>query len=421
MLSKLFSIGKDELFRGSFVLFVMFGFYNVLNYIFQMSMARTLGPSDYGVLAALMSLVYLFSIPTEAVQTVVARYTSAFNARREQGKIKDLLIRSLRRSTTFAFLGFILLLACTHFLSSFFSIPARLVGVTGVILFVLFTIPVTRGIIQGKKRFFALGGSLLIESFLKIIIALVLVIVGLGVYGAIIGVIIGLALAFVISLFVLRDVVAHTRQTEASSYFTRGNLTVLVAITAVVLLYSTDILFARKFFSPVEAGEFAFISLIGKVIFFSSAAVAKAMLPLSTEGFEQGRKTSRILKKAIAFVMVIALTALVFYLLIPREIIWIIGLGSDAYLGGADFLFTMGLAYSFFSIANIIVLYKISINRIGKHAFFLMLFPVIQIILFYLFHKTQMEFSLALVCSGALFLMYTLAIALKDLLPRPDK
>lgn len=418
MLSKLFSIRKDELFRGSFVLFVMFGFYNVLNYVFQMSMARTLGPSDYGVLAALMSLVYLFSIPTEAVQTVVARYTSTFNARREQGKIKDLLIRSLRRSSVFAFLGFVLLLACIPLLSSFFSIPAGLMGVTGIILFVLFTIPVTRGIIQGKKRFFALGSSLLIESFLKIIIALILVIGGFGVYGAMIGVIGGLALAFLISLFVLRDVIVHARHVEASSYFTKRNLSVLVAITAVVLLYSTDILFARKFFSPIEAGEFAFISLIGKAIFFSSVAVAKAMLPLSTEGFEQGQKTSRILKKAIAFVMVIALAALVFYLLIPQEIIWIIGLGSEAYVGGADFLFTMGLAYSFFSIANIIVLYKISINRVGKHAFFLILFPVIQIILFYLFHETQLEFSLALVCSSALFLLYTLAISLKDLLPR---
>ena len=81
-------IKKDGLIRGSLVMFIMIGIFNVLNYVFQMSMARLLGPADYGILAVLMSIVYIFGIPSEAIQTVITRYTSKLGIKKENGKIR---------------------------------------------------------------------------------------------------------------------------------------------------------------------------------------------------------------------------------------------------------------------------------------------------------------------------------------------
>ncbi len=49
-------IWSSELGRGAIILLVMINIYNVLNFAFHFSMARLLGPADYGILAVLMSL-----------------------------------------------------------------------------------------------------------------------------------------------------------------------------------------------------------------------------------------------------------------------------------------------------------------------------------------------------------------------------
>ena len=59
---KISRIKKDELIKGGFILLITIGIFNILNYIFQMSMAKILGPADYGVLAVLMSFIYIMTI-----------------------------------------------------------------------------------------------------------------------------------------------------------------------------------------------------------------------------------------------------------------------------------------------------------------------------------------------------------------------
>ena len=85
MLKKLFS---NELAKGGLSLFIMFNLLNLLNFIFQISMARLLGPTDLGVLATIMILLYFLAIPTEAIQLLATKYTSRFNGKKEYGKIK---------------------------------------------------------------------------------------------------------------------------------------------------------------------------------------------------------------------------------------------------------------------------------------------------------------------------------------------
>ena len=75
-------IKKNELFRGSLILFILINFGNLINYLYQIVMARMLGPSDYGILAVLVSLTYIFAIPTLAIQTVVSKKIAIFNAQK---------------------------------------------------------------------------------------------------------------------------------------------------------------------------------------------------------------------------------------------------------------------------------------------------------------------------------------------------
>ena len=106
MLKKIGSLWKDELVRGSLVLFLMINLFNFLNYVFHFTMARMLTVEDYGVMVVLMSFVYVFSIPVEAIQTIISKYTSKFS--KSPGKIKDLFLMTMKKAVRISVLLFML-------------------------------------------------------------------------------------------------------------------------------------------------------------------------------------------------------------------------------------------------------------------------------------------------------------------------
>ncbi|MBI2631476.1 oligosaccharide flippase family protein [Candidatus Pacearchaeota archaeon] len=408
MLNKILNLKSDALIKGSFILFIMLLFYNIFNYVFQISMARMLGPADYSILAALMSLIYLFAIPNEAIQTVISKYTSKFTAFNQKGKIKFLLIRSMKKGILFSSILFLISLPIFYFLSIFLKISFMLMLLTSLFVFYVFTFPITRGIIQGQKKFMALGSNLTLESIIKAIFAIIFVSLGLKVYGAMFAVIVGWLISFILSFFIIKDIIKSKRENENFGRVYQANLPVIIAITSIVLMYSLDIILARRFFLPQNAGEFAFISLIGKVIFFVSAAIGKALFPISSEDFAKGKKTSSLFKKSLILTCLIATVALLIYLFFPKEIIYLISLGSNQYLAASSILFITGLSYSFLSITNIIILYKLSIDQVSNKAYYLLTFPAFQVLLFFLFHSSLSQFAISLLISNSLMLLYSL-------------
>ena len=126
---------NDELVRGSIILFVLMSIFNILNYVYQISMARMLGPADYGVLAVLMSFVYIFGIPSEAIQTIISRYTSRFNIKKNFGKMKDLAFRSMKKGVFFATIVFVIFLVVAFFLADILKIEYWLLAITGLFIF----------------------------------------------------------------------------------------------------------------------------------------------------------------------------------------------------------------------------------------------------------------------------------------------
>lgn len=407
MIAKLRVIGKDELVRGSIVLVFMIGLFNVLNYAFQISMAKMLGPADYGILAVLMSFIYLFSIPTEAIQTAISRYVSKFNLNKEFGKIRWLIRKSTSKGGKIAGLIFLGFLPVAYVFSIILDIRFTLIALTGLFIFYVFAIPIIRGVLQGRKKFLGLGGNLVIESLVKLVFSILLVFLGLKVYGAMAGVLIGSIACFAASFGMLKEIMKSKEEKAELENVYYANLPVLAAITSLVLMYSIDIIFARAFFSPEVAGQYAFVSLIGKTILFISLAIGKAMFPLSSEGFESGRQTSGILKKSVLIVTVIAITALIFFFFLPEAIVKIISLGSDQYIGAANVLFTLGLAFSLLSISNVIINYHLAIHKKSNY-FSLLIINVIQAVLLIIFHSSLQEFSRAILASNAIMFLYSI-------------
>jgi len=407
---KIKNIMGDELIKGSLILFVMINVFNFLNYIFHFSMARMLGPSDYGVLAVLMSVIYIFTIPSESIQTIVTKYTSKFNIKKEYGKIKDLLYRSMKKGFLFSLLIFIIFILISFFLSSFLKIKFYLFFLTGLFIFYVFFIPIMRGILQGRKKFTELGLNMIMESSIKVLLAITLVLTGLKVYGAMAAVLISGLITFIFVFFFLKEILSSKRKRGDFKGIYSYGLPVFVAIISVVLIYSLDIILAKRFFSGEIVGEYAAASMIGKMIFFGTYAIGKAMFPLTSETHEVGKETKKILGKSLKIVSVLSGIALVFYLFFPKLIIRI--LFGSAYVNGAGILFILGLAFTFLAFSNIIILYELSIGK--RHfPFILLFFVILQVILLSIFNSNLVEFSFVILIVNFLMFVYNLFILLK--------
>jgi O-antigen/teichoic acid export membrane protein len=406
MIDEIKRLGKDELVKGSFILFIMINIFNLLNYLFQFFMARLLGPSDYGILAVLSSLIYIFAIPSEAIQTIMTKYTSDLNLNREYGKIKDLFYRTLKKTLKMSSVIFLLLIPIAFILSNFLKINLSLLLLTNFFIFCVFILPITRGILQGTRKFFKLGLTMAIEALTKVILAVSLVFLGWKVYGAIGAALISVLIGFIVTIFFVKGILTSKRERTNIQGIYSYSFPVFVTISTIILMYSLDIILAKRFFAPDIAGKYAVISMLGKIIYFGTFAIGKTMFPMSNENHENGKNTSRILIKSIKMVSVLSAAILLIYLLFPKFIIST--LFGAVYTDVSSILFIIGLTFTFISLSNILILYSLSINKIKRSCFSLLFFVLLQIVLLNIFHSSLLEYSLAFLAVSFLMFVYSL-------------
>lgn len=387
----------SELGKGTIILFFMMNLANFLNFVFHFIMGRMLGPSDYGVLAVLMSLMYIYSIPVESIQNLISRYTTKLKVKKEFGKIKYLLVKSLKRGLIFSSIIFILLVPISYFLSIFLEINFWLIIVANIFIFSAFSSPITRGVLQGRKKFGFFGGSLVIESALKISIGVLLVLLGMKVFGAVMGALIGVFTGVVISIYFNKNLLKNkTKKTEFEEIYSQS-IPYFVATIVILLMFSLDIILAKRFFSAEIAGKYAVLSMLGKMVFFATMSIGKAMFPLTSEKSDSGKDSKELFRKSIAMIILAGVSAVLVFTFFPQLIVSI--LYGSQYIDIAQYLVFSGIAFSFIALSNLVFIYGLSTNKL-RYSPLIFIFLVIEIVLLSLFHDNVFEYILAFMFSN---------------------
>ncbi|MEM3405628.1 MAG: oligosaccharide flippase family protein [Candidatus Pacearchaeota archaeon] len=407
MFNKIKNLKKDELLKGSFLLIFSIFIFNLFNYFFHMLSARMLDAADYGILASLMALIYIFSIPSESIQTIITKNVSFFN-KKNDGKIKNLLKKILKKCLFFAFVFFICFLFISLFLSYNLKINFLLLFLTGIFIFISFITPVIRGILQGKKKFDLLGFNIISEGLIKIILTSIFLYFGLKVYGAITAVILSSFLSFLLGFLFIKDILLKKEDKAEIRNNNFDNCIILLITMIITIFYSLDVLFARKFFDPTLSGQYSFVSLVGKINLFIGFSIGKVMFPLSLEKFNGKKQTKNLFKKAILLNLLISFVILSLYFFVPKQIIKILSLGSNKYLEASNILFILGISFVFLSFSYIIFLYLFSINKIKRFPFFTIFILFLFILLLNLFHYNIFQFSLIILFCCFLIFVYSL-------------
>jgi len=394
------NLGKISkgLFGGSLILLVTINLFNALNYFFHFVMARMLNAIDYGILVALMSMLYIFNVSTEAIQTIITKYASQESS---FGKVKNIIKRSLSKSIYVSSYLFFMYLVIAIFLSRFLRIEYSLLALTGLLIFSAFLLPIGRGILQGKKRFKSLGYNMILEAVVKLSLAILFVYIGWKVHGAILGVFLGSIVSFGFSFLSFRDILSSEEiKSDTREIYSYG-LPVFVVIFVILAFYSMDVILAKAFFSDELAGQYAIASVLAKIIFFGTLPISKAMFPLSSEASTNDKSSKNILNKSLIILGGCVSISLVVMYMFPELMVKIFS--GTIYEESISILFFLSISMSLISFTNLILLYKLSLGKI-KNFYIMIIFLVFQIFLLSMYHSNLVEYSLTLIFLNLLFL-----------------
>jgi stage V sporulation protein B len=388
---------NKALIGGSLILLITINIFNFLNLIFNLAMARMLSLADYGVLTLLTSFILVFSIFGESIQTILSKYSANEN---NPGKLKNIIIKSFGKAARYSLLLFAAFLLASFLFSWLFDISYFLIALVGLMIFVVFFIPITRGALQGRKRFSSLGINMVIEATVKLVFAILFVLIGIKIYGALLGIILGSFAALLLSVFNLKDIFSSKEEPSRTPDIYSYSKPVFVTIVSLILFLTADIFLAKMFFSPETAGAYAIASTIAKIIFIGTQPISKAMFPF-TAGIKKKSESQRAFINSLFIIGLLIILSLIVVWLFPD---WIIKIYSGkTIVEAAHILPYLAIAMSLLSIANLVLYYRLSLGKTSSSAF-LLGFVAVQAILLTIFRSSLFEFSVALITATAIFL-----------------
>ncbi len=395
----------DRLTRQISVVFVASTLANVSNYLFHIFMSRALGPSNYAVLASLISIFFIVSIPATTIQTAIARYTSHFRAQNKYGKIRLLLSGSLKRLSLTGIGVFVIFVLASPYIASFLKISSTVpVIIIGASLSLAFVLPSPLGILQGLQRFGQFGTNLVVQSFSKLLVGILLVYVGLGVSGALsaftISFLAGLVIAFTPLAFLFRE--SKTDDDVSFSEIYKYCLPVLITILCFTVLTNIDVVLVKRFFASSEAGYYSAASVVSKIIIYLPGAIGIVMFPRTSELHSLKQDTIPVLRRSLFYTALLCGGAMLGYFAFPSLIVRVI-FGKE-YLATIPLIGLFGLAMYFFSLTYILLMYQLSIHRL-EFVKILAIATALEVILIMLFHQTLTQVILSLLVVS-LFLFF---------------
>lgn len=357
---------------------------NFLNYLYHLVIGRMLGPSSYGELAALISLIGLLGIIPASLSLAITKFvSSAKNEAQVNNLISWLKAKILQASLLF----FTAVLVLSPALSSFLNIHKTFYFVLIAVSF-LFTLQsgLNRSILQGLLKFKEMVVSVLAENSAKLSLSVLLVYLGLNVGGAMFALVTAALLGWYITNFYLRY---HTINNPGLSpdikLMLMFTFPILIQSVATTSLYSSDVILVKHFFSSHDAGIYASLSTLGKIIFFGAGPIGAVMFPLVSQRKARGQGYRKIFILSFLGTGLLAAGALLIYWLIPEYAIRL--LYGAAYLEAANLLVWFGIFISFFTLSSLLIGYNLSLGKT-----FVVVLPLvaaaIQVIMIWFFHQS---------------------------------
>ncbi len=380
---------RHELVSGSFYIFLGSIGSNILAFFLNLFLARNLSYADYGIFASLLSVITLAAIPSNSINTIIVKFAAAYYSRNEIVKVSNFYFSSLKFILFICFTILFMFVIFSNILSNYLHLNNVLyIIVSGLTVAAFYLSALNIAFLQSIMKFAFISVTGFLGGIIKLMVGVILVYTGFRVFaglGAIFFMTFGMFLVAFVPLSKIFKSIKKEKilipKKEILSYAVPAFVTVLFLTS----FTSSDVILVKHFFDSHQAGFYAGLSLIGKVIFYFTAPIPLVMFPLLIKRHTIGQAYKKLFYLALFLVLVPSSLITLFYFVFPVLTINIF-LGGRDYLVLSKYLGLFGIFLTLFSLVNVVVSLFLSLNE-KKVLLFVVPAALLQILLIYTFHN----------------------------------
>ena len=379
---------KSQLLGGSLTLLAGSGLVGITNLLYNVVTARLLGPTGFAHATAVYTILMLLSCITLAFQVVCAKYVAKSTVQEDRVEV----FASLHQRSWVAGIGIgLLLFLFQRPLTAYLNLPDPFL-ITLLALGTTFYIPlgVRRGYIQGIHAFGPLAINFMLEGLVRLGGVFVLIEVGWGVRGAVLASVLAVIVAYFAAL--PSPGVTSLRFKGIAISFREG-LQAIVFFSGQTVINNFDIVLVKHFFPPVEAGLYAAVALVGRLVNMCAWSVVNTMFPVSASAGGDEHEASPVLFTSLSMVFLI-LSALIFGLWMVPSFLWKTLFGVQFAMGSygtlAPLLILYAITAGVYSLSSVIITYEMS-RKIANTSWLQLAFSGALALGVYFLHNTLRE------------------------------
>ena len=367
---------------GSLVMLLSSTTVSGINFATNVIMARLLGPSMFGQVAVATTLLMMASCITLAFQMVCAKFV----ARNETAGGKVAVYRGLLKNSWLVSLslGLALFLAQGP-VSRYLNVPSSvLIAILAVGIAFYAPVGVRRGAMQGLCLFPRLSANFVVEATTRFLIGVALILMGYGVLGGVGAISAAVVMAYFIP-GVPRALRAEAVPEQPASF--AEAFQAIVFFVGQVIINNIDIVLVKHFFPSDQAGLYAAVALVGRVLYFAAWSVVSAMFPVSAS-VKKEHESPKVVWVPMALVAGISALFILVVSMFPQVIMGAIF--GKAFATTSSLLSLYAIATALYAVAMVLMAYEIS-RRIANVGWLQLLFSGILVLVIGAYHHSLRE------------------------------
>ena len=393
---------QARIVSGSIVLLSGSGLNTAINLAYNIAVARYLGPKGFGHATVIYTILVLLSAVTLAFQLIATKIV----AQQPTAEAKSAVYRLFHRASWFCGVGVALgLVLFQNGISDYLNLPAAsLVSIIAIGAAFYVPLGARRGYIQGTCGFRNLAANLVTEQAVRLLGSLALISIGWGLKGVIAANSAAIAMAY---FTIPIKLTGKAKLPIRYSHATHETFQAAVFFAGQMIINNGGIVLVNHFFLARQAGYYAAVAMVGRVIFSFSQAVVNSTFPLVAGTSNEERRDLRVIATALALVVGVGAAISVALCIAPAEL-WTHLFGPDFSIAGKynlPYLLALyALATVIYSLAGVIITFEMS-YKIANTSWVQLAFSFVLLGTISIFHSSLREVVLV-----QLFLMILLFI-----------
>ncbi len=325
--------------------------------------SRRLGAVEYGDLYALITAITLLSVLTTSATLMVAKTSAGLTAAEHRPQLSAFVRWVMSRAAAVAVIVTVASLAGASFIARFLHVSnTSEVAAWAFVLGASVLVPALAGILQGVQDFAAFAYVTIVSGVGRAVLGIAAVLLGFGATGVLIANVAALAVAAGFAGTALRrDITGAGERYRPNAHFRWGSAGVIVATMCTTALATLDVLLAKHFLSPYDAGIYSVDALCGKMLLFAAGFIPTLLVPKVAAALAAGRPGHHYLRDALTVTFLACFAGLVVFAIAPALVVRT--LAGATYLAAAPNLLEYGLAMTFLAATNVVIAYQIAAHR----------------------------------------------------------